>query len=46
LDASGRLQWQLIRDNGHLGIHEMTATGKAIVWHGWADQAITADGTD
>jgi Tannase and feruloyl esterase len=30
LDASGRLNWQLIRDNAHLGIHEMTATGKAL----------------
>jgi feruloyl esterase len=30
LDANGRLNWQLIRDNAHLGIHEMTVTGKAI----------------
>lgn len=30
LDASGRLNWQLIRDNAHLGIHEMTVTGKAL----------------
>jgi hypothetical protein len=30
LDANGRLNWQLIRDNAHLGIHEMTVTGKAL----------------
>lgn len=30
LDADGRLNWQLIRDNGHIGIHEMTVTGKAL----------------
>jgi feruloyl esterase len=30
LDATGRLNWQLIRDNAHLGIHEMTVTGKAL----------------
>jgi len=30
LDASGRLNWLLIRDNAYLGIHEMTVTGKAI----------------
>ena len=30
LDAKGRLDWQLIRDNAHLGIHEMTVTGKAL----------------
>ncbi|HVG54768.1 MAG TPA: tannase/feruloyl esterase family alpha/beta hydrolase, partial [Vicinamibacterales bacterium] len=24
LDANGRLNWQLIRDNAHVGIHEMT----------------------
>jgi hypothetical protein len=30
LDASGRLNWMLIRDNAYLGIHEMTVTGKAI----------------
>ncbi|HEY6343350.1 MAG TPA: tannase/feruloyl esterase family alpha/beta hydrolase [Bryobacteraceae bacterium] len=30
LDANGRLNWQLIRDNAHVGIHEMTATGKAL----------------
>jgi hypothetical protein len=30
LDANGRLNWQLIRDNGHIGIHEMTVTGKAL----------------
>jgi feruloyl esterase len=30
LDANGRLNWQLIRDNGHVGIHEMTVTGKAL----------------
>lgn len=30
LDADGRLDWQLIRDNAHVGIHEMTVTGKAL----------------
>jgi hypothetical protein len=30
LDANGRLNWQLIRDNAHLGIHEMTVTGKTL----------------
>jgi feruloyl esterase len=30
LDANGRLNWQLIRDNAHMGIHEMTVTGKAL----------------
>jgi hypothetical protein len=30
LDAKGRLNWQAIRDNGHVGIHEMTVTGKAL----------------
>ena len=30
LDANGRLNWQLIRDNAHVGIHEMTLTGKAL----------------
>jgi hypothetical protein len=30
LDANGRLNWQLIRDNTHVGIHEMTVTGKAL----------------
>ena len=30
LDANGRLNWQLIRDNAHAGIHEMTVTGKAL----------------
>jgi hypothetical protein len=30
LDADGRLNWQLIRDNGHVAIHEMTVTGKAL----------------
>src|SRR5262249_27152577 len=30
LDANGRLNWQAIRDNGHIGIHEMTVTGKAL----------------
>jgi feruloyl esterase len=30
LDANGRLNWQLIRDNAYLGIHEMTVTGKAL----------------
>ena len=30
LDANGRLNWQVIRDNAHVGIHEMTVTGKAL----------------
>lgn len=30
LDANGKLNWQLIRDNAHVGIHEMTVTGKAL----------------
>jgi hypothetical protein len=30
LDAKGRLDWQLIRDNAHVGIHEMTVTAKAL----------------
>jgi feruloyl esterase len=30
MDASGHLNWQLIRDNAHVGIHEMTVTGKAL----------------
>ena len=30
LDANGRLNWQTIRDFAHVGIHEMTVTGKAL----------------
>ena len=30
MDANGHLNWQLIRDNTHVGIHEMTITGKAL----------------
>ena len=30
LDANGRLNWQAIRDNAHLGIHEMTVVGKGL----------------
>ena len=30
LDANGRLNWPLIRDNAYLGIHDMTVTGKAL----------------
>src|SRR5690349_20956530 len=30
LDANGRLNWQLIRDNAHRGIPEMTVLGKAL----------------
>ena len=30
LDANGRLNWTLIRDNAHAGIHEMTVLGKAL----------------
>ena len=31
LDATGHLNWMLIRDNSYLGIHEMTLTGKALI---------------
>jgi len=31
LDADGRLNWQSIRDNAYLGIHDMTVVGKALV---------------
>lgn len=31
LDAEGKLNWQLIRDNAYLGIHDMTVVGKALV---------------
>lgn len=31
LDARGRLNWMLIRDNAYLGIHGMTVTAKALV---------------
>ncbi|MBN2505565.1 MAG: tannase/feruloyl esterase family alpha/beta hydrolase [Verrucomicrobia bacterium] len=30
LDANGRLNWQAIRDNAYLGIHDMTVVGKAL----------------
>jgi feruloyl esterase len=30
LDTNGRLNWQAIVDNAYLGIHEMTAVGKAL----------------
>lgn len=30
LDAKGRLNWMLIRDNAYLGVHKMTLTGKAL----------------
>jgi feruloyl esterase len=30
LNAQGRLDWQSIRNNAHVGIHEMTVTGKAL----------------
>ena len=30
-DANNRLNWQLIRDNSYLGVHDMTVTGKALV---------------
>lgn len=30
LDANGRLDWQAIRDNAHVGVHDMTVTGKAL----------------
>jgi len=30
MGEDGRLNWQAIRDNAHVGIHEMTVTGKAL----------------
>src|SRR5687767_6767830 len=30
LDANGRLNWQAIRDNAYLGIHDMTVVGKVL----------------
>lgn len=30
LDANGRLNWQAIRNNAYLGIHDMTVVGKAL----------------
>jgi Tannase and feruloyl esterase len=30
LGADGKLNWQAIRDNAHVGIHEMTVTGKTL----------------
>jgi feruloyl esterase len=30
LDANGRLNWEAIRDFAHVGIHDMTVTGKAL----------------
>ena len=30
LDANGRLNWEAIRNFAHVGIHEMTVTGKAL----------------
>ncbi len=30
MDAAGHLDWQMVRDNAHVGIHEMTVTGKAL----------------
>jgi feruloyl esterase len=30
LDANGKLDWQAIRNFAHVGIHEMTVTGKAL----------------
>lgn len=30
LDEKGRLDWTLIRDNAHVGVHEMTRVGKAL----------------
>jgi Tannase and feruloyl esterase len=31
LNSDGTLNWQLITDFGHLGIHEMTVTAKAVI---------------
>ena len=30
LDGNGRFQWQVIRDNAYVGIHQMTVTAKAL----------------
>jgi feruloyl esterase len=30
LDVNGRLNWQAIRDFAHVGVHDMTTTGKAL----------------
>jgi feruloyl esterase len=30
MDANGKLDWQAVRDNAHVGIHEMTVVGKAL----------------
>jgi hypothetical protein len=30
LDANGRLNWEAIRDFAHVGVHDMTVTGKAL----------------
>ena len=30
MDANGHLDWQSVRDNAHVGIHEMTVVGKAL----------------
>jgi feruloyl esterase len=30
MDTTGHLDWQRVRDNAHVGIHEMTVTGKAL----------------
>lgn len=30
MDANGKLDWQAVRDNAHVGIHEMTTVGKAL----------------
>lgn len=40
LDADGKLNWLLIRDNAYLGVHEMTVTGKALAqaFYGTAPQ--------
>jgi feruloyl esterase len=31
LDATGRLNWQSIRDNAYLGVHQMTVVSKALI---------------
>ncbi|HJZ99954.1 MAG TPA: tannase/feruloyl esterase family alpha/beta hydrolase [Candidatus Solibacter sp.] len=30
MDANGKLDWQSVRDNAHVGIHDMTVVGKAL----------------
>ena len=42
LDAKGRLNWQAIRNNAYLGIHEMTVVGKALTHAFYATAPVRA----